>query len=188
MSRIGKMPVSIPEGVKVTLEEEGGRLTVSGPKGEQRIDLPPGLDVSVVDGSVEVACPSGDRFHRSLWGLTRSLIANAVEGANRGFEKRLEIEGVGYRADLEGRDLRLTVGFSHPVRFVPPEGISFVVENPMAQRDTPARILVQGVDKQKVGEMAAKIRAIRPPEPYQGKGIRYRNEYIRRKAGKSVGT
>lgn len=188
MSRIGRSPVPIPDGVHVALEGEGRRLTVRGPKGEQTLDVPPGLDVSIRDGSVGVACPSGSRFHRSLWGLTRSLIANAVEGTSRGFERRLEIEGVGYRADLEGRDLRLTVGLSHPVRFEPPEGISFAVESPVAQRDNPARIVVQGVDKQKVGEVAAEIRAARPPEPYHGKGIRYQGEYIRRKAGKSAGT
>lgn len=188
MSRIGKAPVPIPGDVHVTLDKDGRRLTVKGPKGEQMLDLPSGLDVSVVDGSVVVACPSGDRLHRSLWGLTRSLIANAVEGTSRGFEKRLEIEGVGYRADLEGRVLRLTVGFSHPVRFEPLEGISFVVESAVAQRDNPARIVVQGVDKQRVGEVAAEIRAVRVPEPYHGKGIRYQGEYIRRKAGKSAGT
>jgi large subunit ribosomal protein L6 len=179
MSRIGKQPIEIPGGVSV--EVAGGVVTVKGPNGSltQRID--PDMRVTVDDGSVRVERPSDERQHRALHGLTRSLIANMVEGVTKGYEKRLEIQGVGYRAALKGKDLELQLGFSHPVDFPAPEGIEFEVP-------APTRISVRGIDKQLVGETAARIRRLRKPEPYKGKGIRYEGEYVRKKAGKAAKT
>ena len=187
MSRIGKKPVVVPDGVEV--EVSGGKLTVTGPKGEQSMTLHPQVHVKRGDGTLTVIPRRNDRVGRSLHGLTRSLVANMVEGVTRGFEKWLEIGGVGYRADLEGSSLRLQVGLSYPVVFPAPEGIEFVVENPAYQQqgNRPARFVVKGIDKQKVGEIAAEIRSVQPPEPYKGKGIRYAGEFIRRKAGKTAG-
>jgi large subunit ribosomal protein L6 len=177
MSRIGKQPIEVPGGVDVTLE--GSRVSVSGPRGSLHQDVHPRMKVTVEDGTVRVERASDERLDKSLHGLTRSLIANMVAGVTEGFEKRLEIQGVGYRAALQGQDLELQVGFSHPVRFPAPEGIEFEV--PAANR-----IVVRGIDKQLVGEVAANIRKVRKPEPYKGKGIRYEGEYVRKKAGKAA--
>ena len=175
MSRIGKQPIAIPDGVTVDVSD--GVVTVKGPGGElsQRVDRD--MRVTVDGGEVRVERPSDERQHRSLHGLTRSLIANMVEGVTQGFEKRLEIQGVGYRAALKGSDLELQVGYSHPVTMTPPQGIEFEVP-------APNRSVVKGIDKQMVGEIAANVRKVRPPEPYKGKGIKYEGEVIRRKVGK----
>jgi len=177
MSRIGKQPIAIPDGVTVDVSD--GVVTVKGPGGElsQRVDRD--MRVTVDGGEVRVERPSDERQHRSLHGLTRSLIANMVEGVTQGFEKRLEIQGVGYRAALKGSDLELQVGYSHPVTMTPPQGIEFEVP-------APNRIVVKGIDKQMVGEIAANVRKVRKPEPYKGKGIRYEGEYVRKKAGKAA--
>jgi large subunit ribosomal protein L6 len=177
MSRIGKEPIPIPDGVKVQIE--GSRVTVDGPKGSLHQDVSPDMAVTLDEGMVKVARPSDERQHRSLHGLTRSLIANMVEGVTNGYQKVLEIHGVGYRAALQGKDLDLQLGFSHPVPFKAPEGIEFEVP-------VPNRIIVRGIDKQQVGEVAADIRKIRKPEPYKGKGVRYEGEYVRKKAGKAA--
>jgi large subunit ribosomal protein L6 len=177
MSRIGKQPIAIPDGVTVEVSET--TVAVSGPGGTLREDVDRDMRVTIEDGEVRVSRPSDEREHRSLHGLTRSLIANMVEGVTKGFQKVLEIHGVGYRVVLKGRDLELQVGFSHPVGFPAPEGIDFEVP-------APNRIVVKGIDKQLVGETAARIRRIRKPEPYKGKGIRYEGEYVRKKAGKAA--
>ena len=176
MSRIGRRPIPIPPGVDVHISQ--GLVRVSGPKGQLELKVHPSMIVQRVDGTIQVQRPSDDRFFKQLHGLYRTLIANMVQGVTEGFRKDLEIHGVGYRAALEGKTLVLNVGYSHPVRIEPPPGISFVVESP-------TRIAVLGIDKQLVGEVAAQIRRVRPPEPYQGKGIRYVGEVIRRKAGKT---
>lgn len=187
MSRIGKKPIVIPDGVEV--EIRGGMLTVTGPKGKQNMTLHPEVRLRNKEGTLTVAPKRDDRAGRSLQGLMRSLVANLMEGVTRGFEKRLEIVGVGYRVDLEGTALKLQVGFSNPMLFPAPEGIEFIVESPVYQQQgsRPAQFVVKGIDKQKVGEIAAEIRSVRPPEPYKGKGIRYEGEYVRRKAGKTAG-
>ncbi|HEX6262637.1 MAG TPA: 50S ribosomal protein L6 [Actinomycetota bacterium] len=177
MSRIGKEPIEIPDGVTVTLE--GSRVSVEGPKGSLHQDVDPDMRVTVEDGRVTVERPSDVREHRALHGLTRSLIYNMVHGVTEGYQKVLEIQGVGYRATLQGNALEVQVGYSHPVRVEPPEGIEFEVP---AQN----RIVVRGIDKQLVGQVAADIRDIRKPEPYKGKGIRYEGEYVRKKAGKAA--
>jgi large subunit ribosomal protein L6 len=177
MSRIGKQPIDIPSGVKVELE--GTRVSVTGPKGSLHQDVSPRMKVVVEDGTVRVERPSDERLDKSLHGLTRTLIANMVQGVTEGFEKRLEIQGVGYRAALKGKELELQVGYSHPVAVTPPDGIEFEVPQPN-------RIVVRGIDKQMVGEIAANVRKVRTPEPYKGKGIRYEGEYVRKKAGKAA--
>ena len=177
MSRIGKQPITIPSGVEVNLD--GSRVSVKGPKGILEQTMHAEMRIVMEDGTLRVERPSDERLHRSLHGLTRTLLANMVEGVTSGFEKRLEIVGVGYRAALKGCDLELSVGYSHPVTFRPPAGIEFEVP---AQN----RITVRGIDKQLVGEVAAEIRKIRKPEPYKGKGIRYEGEYVRKKAGKAA--
>ena len=177
MSRIGKQPIAIPDGV--TVEVDDGLVTVKGPGGELSQRVVRDLRVIVDGGEVRVERPSDERDHRALHGLTRSLIANMVEGVTKGYEKRLEIQGVGYRAALKGSELELQVGFSHPVTMSPPAGIEFEVP-------APNRIVVKGIDKQLVGEIAANVRKIRKPEPYKGKGIRYEGEYVRKKAGKAA--
>ena len=177
MSRIGRQPITVPSGVDVTID--GARVAVKGPRGSLEQVFHADMRVSLEDGTVRVERPSDERTHRALHGLTRSLIANMVEGVTNGFEKRLEIVGVGYRATMKGSDLELAVGFSHPVTFRPAAGIEFEV--PAANR-----IVVRGIDKQQVGETAAEIRKIRKPEPYKGKGIRYEGEYVRKKAGKAA--
>ena len=176
MSRIGMRPIPIPAEVDISIDE--GFVTVKGPKGQLQQQMSPDMQFSRDNGTLVVSRPSEERRHKQLHGLTRTLVANMVQGVTAGYRKDLEIHGVGYRAALEGRTLVLNVGFSHPVRVEPPDGISFIV-------DTPTRIAVSGIDKQVVGEEAARLRRIRPPEPYKGKGIRYFGERIRRKAGKA---
>ena len=175
MSRIGKRPIEVPAGVLVSIDP--GRVTVAGPKGELRRDLPVRMKVEQEDGTIVVTRPTDRGEDRALHGLTRTLIANMVEGVTNGFEKRLEIQGVGYRAALAGANLELQVGYSHPVRITPREGIAFEVP-------VPTQVVVRGIDKQVVGQTAAEIRKVRPPEPYKGKGIRYEGEHVRRKVGK----
>ena len=175
MSRIGKSPIQLPEGVGVSIV--AGRVMVNGPLGELSHDIPARLQVDHVEDQILVKRPTDRGEDRALHGLTRTLIANMVEGVTKGFEKRLEIQGVGYRATLQGANLELNVGFSHSVRIQPRAGISFEVP-------TPTEIVVKGIDKQQVGQVAAEIRKVRPPEPYKGKGIRYEGEYVRRKVGK----
>ena len=177
MSRIGKQPIAIPAGVEVELKE-GNTVTVKGPKGEMTRTFHPTMQISKEDGKVLIARPSDDKFERSLHGLTRSLLHNMVDGVTKGFSKKLEITGVGYRAQLQGNTLVLHLGYSHQIDMIPPEGIK--VEVPDQNH-----IIVSGCDKQVVGEFAAKIRGKRPPEPYKGKGIKYSDEHIRRKEGKS---
>jgi large subunit ribosomal protein L6 len=176
MSRIGRLPIKVPTGVDVTIGEGG--VTVKGPKGELHQVVPQRMNVALQDGQVVVTRPSDERKDRALHGLTRTLIANMVEGVTNGYRKTLEISGVGYRAGRMGTRLTLQVGFSHPVEVVPPQGVAFELE-------TPTRFHVVGIDKVAVGETAARVRRIRPPEPYLGKGIRYSNERVRRKAGKA---
>jgi large subunit ribosomal protein L6 len=175
MSRIGKRPIEIPAGVTVLVDP--GRVTVHGPKGELRQQIPSRMLISLEEGTLTVARPTERGEDRSLHGLTRTLIANMVEGVTAGFEKKLEIQGVGYRATLAGTNLELAVGYSHSVRIQPREGISFEVP-------VPTQVVVRGIDKQLVGQTAAEIRKVRPPEPYKGKGIRYEGEFVRRKVGK----
>ena len=175
MSRIGKRPIQIPAGVSVAIEPE--RVTVNGPKGELTERIQRDIKVEHVDDQVIVTRPTDRGEHRALHGLTRTLIANMVTGVTDGFEKRLEIQGVGYRAQLRGRDLELALGYSHPVAIKAPDGIEFEVPQP-------TRIVVRGSSKQQVGEIAAFIRKQRKPEPYKGKGIRYEGEYVARKVGK----
>jgi large subunit ribosomal protein L6 len=175
MSRIGKKPIAVPDGVEIDLKP--GMVSVKGPKGELSQAVSPDMTVSQDNGTLTVERPTDRGEHRALHGLTRSLIANMVEGVTDGFEKRLEIQGVGYRARLQGKTLELSVGFSHPVSVTAPEGIEFEVP-------TPTQVIVRGIDKQLVGEIAARIRRTRPPEPYKGKGIRYAGEHVRRKVGK----
>jgi large subunit ribosomal protein L6 len=175
MSRIGKRPIEIPAGVTIMVDP--GRVTVHGPKGELRQVVPARMLISQEEGTLTVARPTERGEDRSLHGLTRTLIANMVEGVTNGFEKKLEIQGVGYRAALSGSNLELAVGYSHSVRIEPREGISFEVP-------VPTQVVVRGIDKQLVGQMAAEIRKVRPPEPYKGKGIRYEGEFVRRKVGK----
>ena len=175
MSRIGKKPIPVPSGVEVDVRP--GTVTVKGPKGTLSERISADMTVTVDDGTLSVARPTDRGEHRALHGLTRSLVANMVTGVTDGFEKRLEIQGVGYRAALRGQDLELLLGFSHPVSVKAPEGITFEVPQP-------TQIIVRGISKQRVGEIAAQIRKWRPPEPYKGKGIRYAGEYVRRKVGK----
>lgn len=177
MSRIGRMPVVIPKGVDV--EINGSNIRVKGPKGMMERTFHEDMIISKNDSEIIVQRPSDERMHRSLHGMTRALINNMIVGVSTGFEKILEINGVGYRADMEGKNLVLYVGYSHPVPMEPPEGISFEVDAKTRQ------IKVLGFDKQLVGQVAADIRKIRPPEPYKGKGIKYLDEKIRRKAGKA---
>jgi len=175
MSRIGRQPIPVPAGVTVSIEPD--RVTVNGPKGELTERIPRDIQVEQSDGEVLVTRPTNRGEHRALHGLTRSLIANMVQGVTDGFEKRLEIQGVGYRAQLRGRDLELALGYSHPVSIKAPDGIEFEVPQP-------TRIVVKGASKQQVGEIAAIIRKQRKPEPYKGKGIRYEGEHVARKVGK----
>jgi len=175
VSRIGKKPIAVPEGVEIDVKP--GKVSVKGPKGELSQAVSPDMRVSQDNGTLTVERPTDRGEHRALHGLTRSLIANMVEGVTGGFEKRLEIQGGGYRARLQGKTLELSVGYSHPVSVTAPEGIEFEVP-------TPTQVIVRGIDKQLVGEIAARIRRTRPPEPYKGKGIRYAGEHVRRKVGK----
>jgi large subunit ribosomal protein L6 len=175
MSRIGKSPIELPAGVSVSVSP--GRVMVNGPLGELSQQVPPRMKIEQEDGQILVKRPTERGEDRALHGLTRTLVANMVEGVTKGFEKRLEIQGVGYRAALRGAALELAVGYSHPVVVEPRPGITFEVP-------APTQVIVKGIDKQQVGQTAAEIRRVRPPEPYKGKGIRYEGEYVRRKVGK----
>jgi len=176
VSRIGKKPIAVPSGVDIKVED--GLVTVKGPKGVLTQDISTDMIIVMEEGNLLVQRPSDQKNHRSLHGLTRALIANMVEGVTNGFEKKLEMVGVGYRAQMQGSKLVINIGFSHPVELDPPDGISFEVP-------APTKISVKGINKQQVGDIAAQIREIRKPEPYKGKGIRYEGEQVRRKAGKS---
>jgi large subunit ribosomal protein L6 len=178
MSRIGKQPIEIPSGVEINVDE-GNVVTVKGPRGTLSQAMHANMRIVRDDGAVRIERPDDEGFNRSLHGLTRSLIANMVEGVTKGFEKRLAIVGVGYRAAIKGQDLEVQVGYSHPVLVTQPDGIEFEVP-------TPTSIVIRGNDKAQVGEIAATIRKIRKPEPYKGKGIRYEDEYVRKKAGKAA--
>ena len=175
MSRIGRKPISLPAGVAVAIAP--GRVSVKGPLGELEQRVPQRITVEHADGELRVTRPTERGEDRALHGLTRTLVANMVEGVTNGFSKTLEIQGVGYRASLRGTSLELSVGYSHQVVMPPPDGIAFEVPQPTL-------VIVKGIDKQKVGQVAAEVRAVRPPEPYKGKGIRYQGEYVRRKVGK----
>jgi large subunit ribosomal protein L6 len=176
MSRIGRLPITVPSGVDVTID--GRNVTVTGPKGSLSRALHPDMTVSREEGTIVVTRPTEQKTHKQLHGLTRTLVNNMVVGVTDGYRKGLEITGVGYRAALNGRKLTLNLGYSHPIEIDPPEGITFEVENP-------TRLSVVGIDKELVGQIAAKVRSTRKPEPYKGKGVRYSGEYIRRKAGKA---
>jgi large subunit ribosomal protein L6 len=178
MSRIGKKPVPVPNGVTVTVN--GPAITVKGPKGELSRKLHPDMQVKVENGNVTVDRPSDEDRHRALHGLTRSLIANMVEGVTQGYKKQLEITGVGYKAEVKPFGLQLALGYSHPVEYRAPAGIKLSAPQPIV-------VVIEGADKEKVGQVAAEIRALRKPEPYKGKGVRYQGEQIRRKAGKAGG-
>jgi large subunit ribosomal protein L6 len=175
MSRIGRQPIAVPAGVTVAIEPES--VSVKGPKGELSERIPRDIEIAQDGESLIVSRPTDRGEHRALHGLTRSLVANMVQGVTAGYEKRLEIQGVGYRAQMKGKNLELAVGYSHPVPIEAPKGIEFEVPQP-------TRVVVKGISKQQVGEIAAIIRKQRPPEPYKGKGIRYEGEYVQRKVGK----
>ena len=179
MSRIGKLPVTIPSGVKVAVDSSGVRL--EGPKGKLQTTLPPGVEVKVDGNVVRVERRNDERKSRATHGLTRKLIANMAQGVSQGFSRVLDINGVGYRAEVKGQEIHMTLGYSHPVVFPLPAGISASVERQII-------ITLTSADRQLLGETAAKIRSLRPPEPYKGKGIKYREELIKRKAGKAVGS
>ncbi|PPS45225.1 50S ribosomal protein L6 [Chroococcidiopsis sp. TS-821] len=176
MSRIGKRPITIPAKVQVTID--GSQVTVKGPKGELSRELPSAVTIEQEGDTLLVKRKDDSRIARQMHGLSRTLVANMVDGVSQGFQRRLEIQGVGYRAAVQGRNLTLNVGYSHPVQIEPPEGIQLAVENN-------TNVIVSGFDKELVGNTAAKIRDVRPPEPYKGKGIRYAGEFVRRKAGKA---
>ena len=176
MSRIGRLPIAVPSGVDVTID--GRNVTVKGPKGSLSRSLHPDITVSREDATIVISRPTEQKAHKQLHGLTRTLVNNMVVGVTDGYRKGLEITGVGYRAALNGKKLQLNLGYSHQIEIDPPEGITFEVENP-------TRLAVVGIDKELVGQVAAKVRSTRKPEPYKGKGVRYAGEYIRRKAGKA---
>jgi large subunit ribosomal protein L6 len=176
MSRIGRMPVTVPSGVDVSIN--GRQVHVKGPKGELSLEVPAPIDVTQADGAIAVSRPSDEGEIRALHGLSRSLIANMVTGVTDGYSKTMEIVGVGYRVQARGKDLEFALGYSHPVPVNAPDGITFRVE-------TPTRFVVEGIDKQQVGEVAANIRKLRKPDPYKGKGVKYQGEQIRRKVGKA---
>jgi large subunit ribosomal protein L6 len=176
MSRIGKLPITVPGGVEVTLT--GSHITVTGSRGTLERSLPPSMIIEVKDGIISVRRPTETTTHRSLHGLTRTLVANMVEGVSQGFSRQLDLVGVGFRAAKQGNDLVLSLGYSHPIRYTPPDGVTIEVP-------TPTQIGVSGTNKEIVGQVAAKIRSFRKPEPYKGKGVMYRGEVIKRKAGKS---
>ncbi len=177
MSRIGRLPVAIPAGVTVKVDENN-LVTVKGPKGELSQQIHPDMKIEIEGATLSVNRPSDDKMHRSLHGLSRTLINNMVIGVTAGYQKALDVVGVGYRAQMQGKNLVLTIGYSHPVEMVPVNGIAF-------ECPTPNKIIVKGIDKQLVGEIAANVRSVREPEPYHGKGIKYETEVIRRKEGKT---
>jgi len=176
MSRIGKQPVLIVSGVEA--KESDGRLEIKGPKGQLSLEIPAGIKVEIKDDNIFFSALKSDKKTNALWGLTRTLASNMIEGVTKGFEKKLEINGVGFKARVEGKDLILDVGYSHPVKIEAKEGITFTVEKNI--------IIVSGIDKGLVGQVAAEIRRVKPPEPYKGKGIKYINEVIKRKLGKKA--
>ena len=176
MSRIGKKPVTVPQGV--TLDLKGSEVAVKGPKGELRRSLHPEMQLALADGVLTVTRPSDEKKHKALHGLTRTLVQNMIDGVSKGFSKTLEIQGVGYKAEAKPYGVNLIVGFSHPVKYEAPKGIKISVENNTV-------VKVEGADKEIVGQVAAELRAVRPPEPYKGKGVRYQGEQVRRKAGKT---
>lgn len=177
MSRVGKKPIPLPE--KVDVRVDGATVRVKGPNGELERTLHPAMNVAVAEGQVSITPADESRQNRALWGLSRSLVANMVEGVSRGFAKELAIVGVGYKAELQGKAVRLSLGFSRPLSYRPPEGITLEVPSPQA-------VVVRGMDKELVGQCAAEIRLLRPPEPYKGKGIRYKDERVRRKVRKGA--
>ncbi len=176
MSRVGKSPITLPKGVECRLD--GSTVIVKGPKGELSREVSPEISISQENGQVTLTRPTDNPRHRAIHGLTRALIANMVAGVSEGFSRTLEMQGVGYRAQMQGKDLVLAIGYSHPVTVPPPDNIQFEV-------DGTSKIIVKGINKEQVGQVAADVRKIRPPEPYKGKGIRYAGEYVRRKAGKA---
>jgi large subunit ribosomal protein L6 len=176
MSRIGKEPINIPQGVEVTMGEDN-LIGIKGPKGELLRSIHPAIAVEIEQGKILVKRPNDQRLNKALHGLSRSLIYNMVEGVSQGYRRELEIIGVGYRAEMKGKNLMMSLGYSHPIIFAPPEGISIEIKDNL-------HLAVVGVDKELVGQCAAKIRSFRPPEPYKGKGVRYQGEYVARKAGK----
>ena len=176
MSRIGKKPVTVPQGV--TLDLKGSEVAVKGPKGELRRQLHPEMQLALANGVFTVTRPSEEQKHKALHGLTRTLVQNMIDGVSKGFTKTLEIQGVGYKAEAKPYGVNLVVGFSHPVKYEAPKGIKISVENNTT-------VKIEGADKEKVGQVAAELRAVRPPEPYKGKGVRYQGEQVRRKAGKT---
>jgi len=176
MSRIGKAPIAIPKGVEIKID--GSHVTVKGPKGELDREIDADMTLKQADGELRVTRPSDQPRHRAIHGLTRALVFNMVAGVTEGYSKTLELHGVGYRAQMQGKELSLALGYSHPVNVPAPEGVEFEV-------DGTTKIIVKGIDKQAVGQAAADVRKLRPPEPYKGKGIRYEGEYVRRKAGKA---
>ncbi len=178
MSRIGRMPITIPPGVQVTKQD--GNVAVKGPKGELNVPLAPFIDIKIEDGKIFVLCQKDDRKTRAMFGTSRALIANAVKGVSEGYKIELDITGIGYRAEMQGNTLVLKVGFSHPVYFTPPEGVKVGLRSPL-------RIFVEGADKYLVGQVAANIRAIKPPDPYKGTGIKYEDEVLVLKPGKQKG-
>lgn len=177
MSRIGRKPIPIPDGVEIKIEP-GNRVVVTGPKGQLQRQVPTCLEIKMEQGQVSVLRPSDRKEHRSMHGLGRTILANMVEGVTEGFSKNLELVGVGYRAALQGKTLVLSVGYSQPIQLTPDEGIEIEVPSP-------TKVVVKGIDKESVGDTAARIRRIRPPEPYKGKGIKYEQEHVRRKVGKA---
>ena len=177
MSRVGRKPIPIVAGVKVS--QSGQAVTVAGPKGQLSAVVHPAISVEIRENTIRLSRPSDEKVHRALHGLWRALLANMVRGVTEGYSKKLELVGVGYRAELKGKKLQLLLGFSHPILFAPPEGIK--IETP-----TQNNITISGIDRALVGQVAAKIRSFRPPEPYKGKGVKYEGEYIRRKAGKAA--
>ena len=177
MSRVGKLPITIPEGIEVI--KEADTVLVKGKTGELKEKIHPDMKIIMEEKEIRVERPSDNRQHRALHGLTRTLIQNMIIGIKDGYEKKLEIVGVGYRAELKNKALIMNLGFSHPIYMIPPEGITIEVP-------APNQVIVKGIDKQLVGQVAAKIRSFRPPEPYKGKGVKYENEYVRRKAGKTT--
>ena len=182
MSRVGKLPIAIPQGVTIEVSK-ANHVVVKGPKGTLDLQVDPDIDVNQNDGELTVERPTDQKRHRALHGLYRSLLQNLVTGVSEGYKRELEVIGVGYRAEVNNGVLELALGFSHPIYFLPPAGLTITAQTVRGQNP---RVIIEGFDKQLVGQVAAKIRALRPPEPYKGKGIRYSDEFVRRKAGKTA--